>query len=261
VPAFTITANRREGAARGLEAARSIVDPAGRFVVHVRRGEFDLVASAAGWAPSDPVHVAASGPVRDVKLVVSVGGVLQGKVVDGATRAGIPYARVMRESRGGGASAAPANAGTVTRPDGSFELTGLPPGRLSITIGADGYHPRIASGYAISEGSTTGPVAIELTALQPGEEPTLELVGIGVQLGADGDALSVIKVIPGSGAEAAGIVAGDRVTAVEGQASEELGVDGAVARIRGEPGTYVQLTLDRNGQAVTLSVERRKLKA
>ncbi len=261
VPAFTVTAYRREGAARGLEAARSIVDPSGRFAIHVRRGELDLEAWASGWAPAEPVRIAASASVHDVKLVLAAGGVLQGVVVDAVSGAGIAYARVMREGRGGGASATPANAGTVTRPDGSFELTGLPSGPLSITIGADSYHPRISSGFAISEGATTGPVSIALTPLLPGELPTLELVGIGVQLTADSDALRVARVIAGSGAEAAGIVVGDRIVAVEGQAAADLGVDGAVARIRGEAGTTVQLTLDRGGEQVQLAVERRKLKA
>jgi len=73
--------------------------------------------------------------------------------------------------------------------------------------------------------------------------------------------LRVGMVIAGSGAEAAGIVVGDRIVAVEGQAAADLGVDGAVARIRGEAGTTVELTLDRDGQQVQLAVERRKLKA
>jgi hypothetical protein len=51
----------------------------------------------------------------------------------------------------GGASAQPANAGTVTRADGTFELTGIPPGSFSITVAAGGHHPRIEGGLVAAE--------------------------------------------------------------------------------------------------------------
>ena len=54
-------------------------------------------------------------------------------MVDATTGGPIAYARVMREARGGGASIEPANAGTVTRADGTFELTGIPAGPLAIS--------------------------------------------------------------------------------------------------------------------------------
>jgi len=44
----------------------------------------------------------------------------------------VPYARIMREARGGGASAQPANAGTVTRADGTFDLVGVTPGDYNL---------------------------------------------------------------------------------------------------------------------------------
>ena len=261
IPAFTITVFRREGAARRFELARSIVDPRGRFEVHVMPGDVELVASASGWAPNEPAHVAAKAAVKDVKLVLAAGGTLRGTVVDAKDHAPLAYARVMREARGGGASAQPANAGTVTRGDGTFELTGIPPGPVAITIGAGNYHPKIEGGMTARDGETIGPITIGLDKLAPGEEPRLELVGIGVALSADGDALRVDRVIPGGGAAAAGIVVGDHLVAIDGISATELGVDGAVARIRGAAGTTVALTLERGGKLVPLVVERRALKA
>jgi carboxyl-terminal processing protease len=82
-----------------------------------------------------------------------------------------------------------------------------------------------------------------------------------VQQSAEREALAVEKVFDGSGAQAAGIVIGDRVIAVDGLAVTELGLDGAIARIRGAPGTTVGITLRRGEVAVTVLVERRKLKA
>jgi hypothetical protein len=168
----------------------------------------------------------------------------------------------MREGgASGGASASPANAGTVTRADGTFELTGLPPGPVSLTIGAGEYHPKIQAGMTAEDGGAIGPITIALTKLKPGEEPTLELVGIGVGLSAVDAGLTVTKVIAGGGAEAAGIVTGDLIVAVDGASAIDLGVNGAVAKIRGQAGTTVTLTVKRGAQLIPIVCERRPLKA
>src|SRR5262249_46524400 len=106
--------------------------------------------------------------------------------------------------------------------------------------------------------ATIGPMTIALSPLGPGEEPTLELVGIGAQLTADGDSIRVVRVFPGGGAAAAGIVADDRLIAVDGVAVTELGLDGAIARIRGTP---VAIVIRRADRTLPLVVERRPLKA
>jgi RNA polymerase sigma factor (sigma-70 family) len=258
-PAYTLLVYRREGAARELVLARSIVEPRGRFAVRVPAGEYELLASATGWAPSAPT-VAAAG-ATDVELALSAGAILRGIVVSSHGGAPIAYARVMREARSGGASAQPANAGTVTRTDGTFELTGIPPGLLSISVGAGGYHPRIEAAITAVDGATLGPITISLTPLAEGEQPRTELVGIGVQLSPDGDALRVDRVIPDGGAAVAGIVAGDHILAVDGAPAAPLGVQGAVLKIRGVVGTTVAITLRRGDQTLLLVVERRKLRA
>jgi RNA polymerase sigma-70 factor (ECF subfamily) len=256
VPSFTLLAYRRAGASRDLVAARSFVDARGTFELHLEPGRYDVVASARGWAPSETTT--ASAPAEGVALKVSAGGIVTGKVTSAATGAPIAYARVMREAGGGGASAQPANAGTVTASDGSFELTGIPPGRLAITIGADDYDFKIEAGMTATDGATIGPLAIALNPLAPGAEPKIELVGIGVKLGPDGDDLVVEQVFPNSGAAAAGIVNGDRITTVDGVAVTELGIDGAVAKIRGVANTTVSIGLKRG---VVLVVTRTKIQA
>ncbi|HEY6035352.1 MAG TPA: sigma-70 family RNA polymerase sigma factor [Kofleriaceae bacterium] len=262
VPAFTLTVQRRQGAQRGFELAKSVVDAKGHFEIHVEPGAIEVTAAATGWAPSDPLAVDAKPGAAPLKIVVSTGATLSGTVVDAATKQGVPYARVMREGgASGGASASPANAGTVTRADGTFELTGLPPGPVSITIDAGDYHPKIQAGMLAEDGGTIGPITIPITKLAPGEQPTLELVGIGVALSAVENGLTVTKVIPGGGAEAAGIVAGDLIVAVDGLSAVELGVNGAVAKIRGQAGTTVAITVKRGTQLVPLVCERRPLKA
>lgn len=256
VPAYTLLLFKREGAGRSLIAARSVVEPRGRFSVRVLPGEYELTAAANGLAPSPPTLVSAGA--SDVILTVSAGGTLRGVVVDAAGSA-IGYARVMREGRSGGASAQPANAGTVTRGDGSFELTGIPPGRFSITVTASGYHPRIESGLNAADGDALGPIQLALNKLAEGEAPKFELVGIGISFSVDGDALRVERVIPSGGAEAAGIVTGDRVMSIDGVSAAQLGIDGAAIKIRGVIGTTVSLTLRRGDQDLQLIVQRRKI--
>lgn len=257
VPSFTLLAFRRDGAAKELVAAKSFVVASGAFSLRVPPGTYDLVADANGHAPA---QATATAPAKGIALTMSAGATLTGQIVSAADHSPVKYARVLREALGGGASAQPANAGTVTRDDGTFELTGIPPGPLSISIGAGDFNPKIQAGMTAVEGQTIGPITIALTPVPPGEQPKLELVGIGVAFKPNGDALEVTMVVPGGGAEAAGIVVGDKVVSVDGAATSDIGLDGAVAKIRGQEGTQVAIGVARGGNVVVVPVERRKLK-
>lgn len=257
IAAFTIAAYRRDGARRELVVDRSIVDPEGRFALRIARGDYELVAAAYGWATSEPIEVTA--PTSDARIVLAAGAIVRGRVVatDGSP---VAHARIIREGRGGGASPQPVNTGAVSRTDGGFELAGVRPGPFALSIYADGYHPKIEAGLTARDGDDLGPLTIELQPLRDGEVPRLDIVGIGARLSSDVDALVVDEVMAGSGAEAAGIVAGDRVVAVDGIAVTQLGLDGAIARIRGREGTTVAITLDRGGARLDLVVSRRRLR-
>lgn len=259
VPAFTLLVTRRRGVIREVVTTRSVIDPSGRFRVHVVKGDYELLVSGTGWAPSPPVP--ASSGMTDVRIDLGAGATLKGTVVDADSGAPLAYARVNREGATGGASARPANAGTVTRTDGSFELTGIPAGPLTISVGAGDYHPRLEGGLVAVDGGTVGPIKIPLTKLAPGEAPKIEFVGIGVKLSAGEDSLRVDMVVPEGGAAAAGIVAGDHIVAVDGAPVTELGMDGAVARIRGVAHTNVTLSIRRGDELLQLVVERRPLHA
>jgi carboxyl-terminal processing protease len=69
--------------------------------------------------------------------------------------------------------------------------------------------------------------------------------GIGIEVDAHGDALTVLAPIEGSPAERAGIKSGDRILAVEGHDVTEESLDKVVRTMRGAPGTHVKLTIQR----------------
>ncbi len=258
VPAYTLLVTKRQGLVREMVTTRSVIDPRGHFEVRVPKGDYELLVSATGWAPSTPLPV--SSGTTDAKIKLGAGGSLSGIVVDADSGTPLPYARVMREGAGGGASAQPANAGTVTRADGTFELTGIPAGPFTVSIAGGGYHPRLEGGLVATDGGALGPIKVMLKKLAEGETPKMELVGIGVQLTAEGEALKVTGVVPGGGAEAAGIVAGDQIVAIDGVPVTTLGMDGAVSRIRGVVHTTVSVAIKRGEQTLPLVVERRPLR-
>lgn len=73
-------------------------------------------------------------------------------------------------------------------------------------------------------------------------------VGLGVELKADNGALLIVHVIPRSPAEKAGIHDGDRITAVDGQATAALSTDEAASLLTGEEGSLVRVTVNTTGQ-------------
>jgi carboxyl-terminal processing protease len=80
--------------------------------------------------------------------------------------------------------------------------------------------------------------------------------GIGVQVQDLGTSLLVGVVIPGSGAEEAGIVVGDVITAIDGKPFDTADTAKQPAT-RGEPGTTVELTVLRADSTVeTIPVKR-----
>jgi carboxyl-terminal processing protease len=69
--------------------------------------------------------------------------------------------------------------------------------------------------------------------------------GIGVEVTRESGVIVVIAPIDGSPAARAGIHAGDAIIAIEGRAIGDEGLAEAIASIRGEPGTVVNLTIGR----------------
>ena len=87
--------------------------------------------------------------------------------------------------------------------------------------------------------------------------------GIGIQISMDDGQLRVLSPIVGSPAYLAGLEAGDAIVEIDGKTTENITLDDAVRRLKGEPDTKVALTVvhtrDRRRQTVT--IERRSSKS
>ncbi|HSX39164.1 MAG TPA: S41 family peptidase [Candidatus Saccharimonadales bacterium] len=84
--------------------------------------------------------------------------------------------------------------------------------------------------------------------------------GIGAELGFKDNQLVVISPIDGSPAKAAGIQAGDKILAINGQPTGGMDLNDAVAKIRGEENTTVTLFIQRGNTApFNLTITRKQL--
>lgn len=84
-------------------------------------------------------------------------------------------------------------------------------------------------------------------------------VGVTIALREDGLGLDVTEVTDGGPAQTAGVLAGDRLIAVDGQSIEEMSVSEVAELVRGQEGTTVTLTLVRQEQTVSLEVLRQRM--
>ena len=84
-------------------------------------------------------------------------------------------------------------------------------------------------------------------------------VGITIQLTEESQGLLVVDVTRGGPAEEAGILVGYTLVAVEQTRIAGMSTTEVRNLVRGEEGTWVSLTLSRDGREETFSVERRRI--
>ncbi|HEU4406211.1 MAG TPA: carboxypeptidase regulatory-like domain-containing protein [Polyangiaceae bacterium] len=263
IAAFTLGLWRREGPLERAPAAHlTVFDGGGRFEIRgVRAGEYALRVVARGRAPSPELPVSLGpGPGAEARVEV---GLSRGARVHGVVRSaasGRPIAGARVEAEGG-----PVPGGfqladeATTDAAGRFSLGGMAEGLRSIVASAPGHHGRVLSGLGVGAAGDVGPLDVALRPTAPGEQPSLELTGIGAVLAPRGDVLVVGEVVRGGGAAEAGIAPGDEIVSVEGAEVAALGFEGAVQRIRGPEGSAVRLGVRRAGAVTELSVVRRRV--
>ena len=88
-----------------------------------------------------------------------------------------------------------------------------------------------------------------------------ELTGVGIQIAKDEktDRLIVISPIEDTPASEAGILAQDLIVKIDGKNTEGMDVNDAVKLIRGERGSQVTLTIERNGEEKDYAIVREKI--
>lgn len=84
-------------------------------------------------------------------------------------------------------------------------------------------------------------------------------IGITIQVTEDGKGYLITKVNEGGPAEAAGLLPGDRMVAVAGQSVLDKDTTETRDLVRGKPGTFVDITVVRNGEEMTFPVERKQV--
>ena len=85
-------------------------------------------------------------------------------------------------------------------------------------------------------------------------------VGLGIEIKAREGALEVIRVIPNSPAEKAGLIGGDRIVAVDDQTTRDLSTDKAASLLQGEAGSIARLVvLSGKEQVRNVSIRRERV--
>ena len=83
--------------------------------------------------------------------------------------------------------------------------------------------------------------------------------GIGAQVGVRDETITLVKILAGTPAEQAGLKAGDKVLTINSETTKDWTTEQAVERIRGEVGTTVKLGIERDGQAMDMTITRAEI--
>lgn len=78
-------------------------------------------------------------------------------------------------------------------------------------------------------------------------ETTGEYGGLGIRISVQDNWLTVVSPLPNTPAYRLGILPGDKIIEIEGESTQGLGIDDAVEKLRGVPGTKVTITVAREG--------------
>ncbi|MFO0550388.1 MAG: carboxypeptidase regulatory-like domain-containing protein [Polyangiaceae bacterium] len=231
-------------------------DPNGEFTLDdLVPGKYVLVASAPGRPPakSRSIEVTAGERVRGVQIVLSLGGVLTGRVTDRTTGAPIPSVSVRLDaSTSSGGSEV--GAATTDR-EGRFTLSGVPTGNFSVRSRHPDYKDRI-----VQVDGGRSPLVADFDLAPRGAGGTdLEMVGIGATLFAGSEGVTVGSVLENGPAASADVQAGDVIRSIDGKSTEGFSVADCVQRLRGEEGTRVSVSLLREGAPVNVTITRARI--
>ncbi|HKW49855.1 MAG TPA: S41 family peptidase [Gemmatimonadaceae bacterium] len=84
------------------------------------------------------------------------------------------------------------------------------------------------------------------------ESTTGRYAGVGIQMDVRDGWITVVAPLPGTPAQRAGILTGDRVVDIDGRPTRAWSSDEAIKALRGAPGSTVHLTVERPGNPTRL---------
>jgi hypothetical protein len=239
-----------------------VLSSEGEFTGVIGTGKWRVTATAQGFSTSEPRDVDLSAPAT-IELALKSAEQLRAVVLDAATHIPISGAEVTfkafvpgrwyapariigpfsSDSRGEVRAAVPESSSVEVRLGSrqlSLPLAKVPRdngGRLELVLPADNGAP---------------PVAMKPPEVQ-------EYEGIGMQLAQDGPRVYVWQTFEGGPAEAAGILKGDTIVAVDGVPARAP-AESVIPAIKGPSGTAVTLTLQREGETLDFVVRRRAIR-
>ena len=260
ITAFTIVAWPRRGAfGRDPEERATVIAPDGRYTMPLPVGSYAVSAVARGFARASDRTVEIGDDGAEADFTLARGSRISGRVVERGSGNAIAGALVSFEGHAIDDTLGISTDATSDS-NGAFAIEGLPGGRQSLNVQAAGHNGRILGGLDVPTDGALGPLTIDLAPTPPGEEPSTEFVGIGATLAAQPEGMRITNVAPGSGASDAGLVAGDIILSIDGQATEPIGFVGSIQLIRGPEGTSVTLVVRRaDGSVQTIVVQRKRV--
>jgi len=212
-------------------------------------GSYDIVVTGSGFAPARKKGIQVlSHQFTEVELALSRSGSIEGRVRSAKTGEPIAGAQVMALSGYDGSSVA-------TDADGHFQLKDVTPGRRSLAVRHQDYVTKSEGGIDVVAGNTRS-VDVLMSPLSGEGERGMELAGIGVVLGRQGEQPVINAVVPEGPAAAVGLVRGDLILAVDGRQTAGVAQAEVVELLRGPPGSRVRLDIGREGNRFSVTVTR-----
>jgi hypothetical protein len=221
-----------------------VVDEQGAFTIEIAAGRVVIDASAPGFRPFlDDNVVARVGTPSPLSIVLEKSPTLAGSVVDKANGAPVAGALV---SVDGVRSTLPIR----TDDSGHFVVPAVAARASSLTVAAEGFQT-VTLGGVDGTNSRLDDLRVELV-----RGTGQAVVGIGITVGRAPLGALVRTVEPNTPAERAGVRVGEVIVAVDGVTLDD-NLSASMGRVRGAPGTSVNLTLeDEQGHRRFLTVER-----
>ncbi|MBI5543863.1 MAG: carboxypeptidase regulatory-like domain-containing protein [Deltaproteobacteria bacterium] len=265
VPDFVVYAEPQQ-LESGRPRSQRFLSSIGEFRMPLAPGRYGLKVGAPGYgnATVPGVEVRSGPPGPKVRVILTQGATVRGRTID-PQGVGVPGVRVatspnMLFAYG---RAAPVASGAFALSDekGAFTLTGVAPGeRVHLFAAKEGWQQKGPAFASASSGAEVSNVEVRLAPGSRRDEGEREFAGVGMTLGNRDGVVVIHEVFEGGPAREAGIRPGDQVLKVDGAPAPGGQLNEVIARIRGEVGTTVTLTVRRDGRESVLAIPRAVVK-